>query len=83
MGYLDDFYNFVKEYYETENISRAPLRNEIEPFVLTGGQILESGIADFSERQDEYKGEIEELETEIEKLKSTKNYAKWRKHIKH
>ena len=49
---IEYFCNLFEAYYKPDCIERVQLRNEIEPIVLTGEQILESGIADFTERYD-------------------------------
>jgi len=65
-NFINYVYNLFEEYHKTDGHNRNLLRNDIKDMVLTGEQILESGITDFTERQDKYETDKEELEGELE-----------------
>ncbi len=74
-SYLDSIYELFREYYRNDS-KRNIIRSEIERLVLTGDQILDSGITDFSEVEENYEllkekliDEKRELEEKIRKWK--------------
>jgi hypothetical protein len=66
MTFVQYVHDLFKEYYEGKKEGKdiSQLRAEIEEIVLTGEQIMESGITNFSEmiEEKEYKKRIDKLE---------------------
>jgi len=69
MTFVQYVHDLFEEYYEGKKEGKdiSQLRAEIEEIVLTGEQIMESGITDFSEIRGEYEDEIEKLEDKLER----------------
>ncbi len=71
MTFVDYVHDLFKKYYEGKRNRKdvSLLRSAINELVLTGEQIMESGITDVSEIYEEANEEVEELKDKIEMRK--------------
>ena len=83
MSFLDEVYDLFQSYYLKQEFSEKNfLRSKIEQLVLTGEQILDSGITGIKdcsdkENQEKYKEEMQNIGVEI--LKLQKKIENWKK----
>jgi len=70
-SYLEEIFGLFEEYSKGDYLTKVALRPRIEELVLTGEQILESGITDHSKIQNEYEADKEESEVIRKKVYQT------------